>query len=391
MIILVIGSGLMGPAAAYNALTDPAIDRVILADREAEKLELAAAKLRSFEQAEKLDIRTVDLSDRDAAVALMREANVVLTALPWKATVLAVDAALAAGIPLVDLAIPDDDEMARMARRADEAGGFILLGCGLEPGLTEIEARHLAQKLDVAEEFHIMVGGIPEKPTGPMGYKIVFGGDELPLRYIDAMVVEGGQPKQVRRYSGNERVSFEGVGECEAWNEGVIPWLLDLPEFQEVKEATQKTIRWPGYAEKATVLNDLGLLSTDPVEVHGTPVTPKAIVDTLLRPHVTMREEDRDITLFRVDIIGRREGKRVRLRTEMIDRYDETLGFTSMARTTAFTGAIIARMIAKGEVKGNGLMTPDLLLTGEKYETLMQELASAGVNFSTSEDILEEP
>src|SRR5690606_38220655 len=142
---------------------------------------------------------------------------------------------------------------------------------------------------DVAEEFHIMVGGIPEKPTGPMGYKIVFGGDELPLRYIDAMVVESGQPKQVRRSSGNERVSFEGIGECEAWNEGVIPWLLDLPEFQEVKEATQKTIRWPGYAEKATVLNDLGLLSTDPVEVHGTPVIPKALVDTLLRPHVTMR------------------------------------------------------------------------------------------------------
>jgi len=35
----------------------------------------------------------------------------------------------------------------------------------------------------------------------------------------------------------------------------------------------------------------------------------------------------------------------------MVDRYDDVLGFTSMARTTAFTGAIVARMIARGDLK----------------------------------------
>jgi len=31
----------------------------------------------------------------------------------------------------------------------------------------------------------------------------------------------------------------------------------------------------------------------------------------------------------------------------MVDPYDETLGFTSMASTTAFTAAFVARMIVR--------------------------------------------
>ena len=32
MKIMVLGSGLMGPAAAFNAMTDPAVDRVTVCD-----------------------------------------------------------------------------------------------------------------------------------------------------------------------------------------------------------------------------------------------------------------------------------------------------------------------------------------------------------------------
>ena len=381
--MVVIGAGLMGPAAAYNGLKDSEITRVILADVDQHKLQSASAKLSALTDTARLETRVLDLTDRASAVALMREAHVVLTALPWNTTVLAVRAALEASVPLVDLAIPDDDEMALLRRETDQAGGAILLGCGLEPGLTEIEALRLASMLDTVDAFHIMVGGIPETPTGPLGYKIVFGGDQLPLRQVDALVVENGEQKLVGRYSGVENTTFEGVGAVEAWNEGIIPWLLEMPGFANLQSGAQKTIRWPGYASKARMLNELGLLGTDPIDVNGTAVVPKDLVDTLLRPHVSMEPEDRDITLFRVEVSGTKVGDPVCLQTEMIDRFDGATGFTSMARTTAFTGAIIARMIAHGEITLAGLQTPDQLITGSHYDRMIEELAAEDVVFQT--------
>jgi saccharopine dehydrogenase-like NADP-dependent oxidoreductase len=63
----------------------------------------------------------------------------------------------------------------------------------------------------------------------------------------------------------------------------------------------------------------------------------------------------------------------------MVDRYDEVLGFTSMARTTAFTGAIVARMIARGDIKASGFLTPEKVIVGPLFDTLMSELAVAEV------------
>jgi lysine 6-dehydrogenase len=242
-------------------------------------------------------------------------------------------------------------------------------------------ARYLTEKLDRVDELHIKCGGIPEKPTPPLGYKIVFGGQQLPLRESDALIVEDGQLKPVPRYSGVESVVFPGVGECEAWHEGFMPWLLELPALKGLRVGTQKTVRWPGYAAKVTVLKEMGLLSQEPVEVDGIPVVPKKLLDALLYPRVRLEEGDRDITVFRVEAMGEKGGRPRRYKIEMVDRYDEELGFTSMARTTAFTGAIVARMIARGDLKASGILPPEQVITGPLFDRLVDELAAADIEF----------
>lgn len=384
MRILILGAGLMGPAAAYNAMRDPAVERVTLADVDRGQLEAAAEHLRRLPGLDRLEVEQLDLADRAAASQLMSAHDAILAALPWRASMLAFAAALQARVPIVDLAIPDDDQMQELRRSVGDA--TILLGCGLEPGLTEIVARELASRLDSVREVHIKVGGIPQDPKPPLGYKIVYGGHELPLRSIPAPIIEDGARRDVARYSGVETVEFDGVGRCEAWHEGVLLWMLDHPEFDGVQHVTQKTVRWPGYAERAAVLNELGLLSTDPVDVGGTPVVPKDLVDAVLHPHVKLDDDETDITVFRVEVSGVRNGDAAAYRTEMIDRRDRHTGFTSMARTTAFTGAIAARMIAGGAITERGLLTAEQVFTGERYERLIRELADEGIHFTTSEE-----
>ncbi len=386
MRILVLGSGLMGPAAAFNAMSDPDVSEVVLCDRDQGQLDIAQRRLRGLEGAEKLSTVSLDLSDLPAATRLMGGFDSSVGALPHAGVDWGIRAAVAAGTPLVDLARPLDSELPDLRREVQAAGGLVILGCGVEPGLTEILARYLAEKLDQVDELHIKCGGIPERPTPPLGYKIVFGGRKLPLREEDAYVVEDGELKPVPRYSGVERVFFPGVGEVEAWHEGFMPWLTDLEALKGLKAGTQKTIRWPGYAAKVTVLKELGLLSEEPVEVDGVEVSPKKVVDAVLYPHVKLEEGERDLTLFRVEAIGMRDGRPRRLKVEMVDRYEDRLGFTSMARTTAFTGAIVARMVARGDLKARGLFTPEQVITGPVLDSLLEELAALDVRFEERQE-----
>jgi len=389
MKILVLGSGLMGPAAAFNAVSDPDVSQVVVCDMDQQQLDACVGKFTGIKGAEKLTTTLLDLNDQAAAVKLMAGFDAAIGALPWSASVLAIRAALQVGTPFVDLARPDDNQLAGLRREVEAAGGVVISGCGLEPGLTEIMARCLAERLDRVDELHIKCGGIPERPTPPLGYKIVFGGRQLPLSESDALVVEGGQLKSVPRYSDVEAVVFPGVGECEAWHEGFMPWLLELPALKNLQVGTQKTVRWPGYAAKVTVLKELGLLSREPVVVGGVQVVPKKLLDALLYPRVRLEEDERDITVFRVEALGEKEGRPRKYKIEMVDRYDEVLGFTSMARTTSFTAAIAARMIARGDLKASGVLPPEQVITGPLFDRLVVELAAADIRFDVTVEKIE--
>ena len=280
----------------------------------------------------------LDLSDQAAAVRLMGGFDAVLAALPKGAIPAGIRAAIAAKKPLVDLSQPVDADAPGLIAEVQAAGALVIPGCGVEPGLTEIMARYLAEKLDRVDELHIQCGGIPEKPAPPLGYKIVFGGRQMPLRDFDGHTVEGGVLKKVARYSGVEPTTYAGVGDLEAWQENFMPWLLDLDALKGLKTGTQKTVRWPGYAAKVTALKELGLLSEKPIDVDGVKVAPKKVVDAVLYPHVRLEEGEHDITVFRVEVIGEKDGRPRRYKIDMVDRYDTVNDFTSMARTTAFTG-----------------------------------------------------
>jgi len=385
MKILILGGGLMGPAAAFNALSNPDVSQVIICDMSQEQLQRSVDKLAGKPGADKLGVVRLDLNNREAATELMAKFDAIVAALPQSVSALATEAALKAGTPLIDLSKSDDNKLPMLQGMAQTRGGLAILACGLEPGLTEIMARHLAEKLDQVDEVHIKCGGIPEEPAPPLGYKIVFGGQQLPLRETDAYLVENGQLKAVPRYSGVEAITFSGVGECEAWHEGFMPWLLDLPLLKNLRAGTQKTVRWPGYAAKVTVLKEMGLLSNKPIQVDGVEVVPKRLLDTLLYPRVKLNEGEKDIAVFRVEVTGQKAGRSCRLQAEMVDRYDESLSFTAMARTTAFTGAIVAQMIARGDIQSKGLLHPEQVITGLNFDHLMDKLAAVNINFKITE------
>ncbi|MCB0176483.1 MAG: saccharopine dehydrogenase NADP-binding domain-containing protein, partial [Anaerolineae bacterium] len=159
MKILILGSGLMGPAAAFNAMADRAVTQVILADLSQPQLEAGVKQLAGKPGSHKLGVVRLDLSNQETATQLMANFDAIIAALPREASALAVQAALEAGKPLIDLTIPAEASLPELRRLAETSAALVILGCGLEPGLTELLARHLAEKLDRVDELHIKCGG----------------------------------------------------------------------------------------------------------------------------------------------------------------------------------------------------------------------------------------
>jgi saccharopine dehydrogenase-like NADP-dependent oxidoreductase len=162
--------------------------------------------------------------------------------------------------------------------------------------------------------------------------------------------------------------------------------MLEIPALQHLRAGTQKTVRWPGYAARVTVLKELGLLGQAPVDVDGVPVVPKRLVDAVLYPRVRLEPGERDLTLLRVEVLGETRGRRLRRVAEMVDRFDAATGLTSMARTTSFTAASVARMIARGTVPDTGLHHPEQVVVGPRFERLLADLAAHAVRIDFAED-----
>jgi len=381
--LAVLGAGLMGPAVAAEAMASAEVAEVGLCDQSPAQLDLAMAALAHRPGAAKLRPTRVDLTDRVAAVALLRRHDVAVDGLPTRSSPLAIHAALGAGTPLVTLSARGIETEGGLAEEAARHPTLIVRGCGLEPGLTEILACRLAERLDRVDELHILCGGVPERPAPPLGYKIVFGGRELPLRETPAQTVEAGRVVSTPRYSGVEPVTFSAIGELEAWHEGFAVSLLDAPALRGLRAGTQKTIRWPGYAAKVTLLRELGLLGETPVAVDGASVVPKRFLDALLYPRVRLEPGEHDLALLRVDVIGVRGGQAWRVRAEMVDRWTD--GFTAMARTTGFTASVVARLIAQGEIRARGLQRPEAVVSGALVDRVLVELASHGLHVAIEE------
>ena len=114
-------------------------------------------------------------------------------------------------------------------------------------------------------------------------------------------------------------------------------------------------------------------------------MVPKKLLDTLLYPQVKLEADEKDIVVLQVEVKGQKAGRPHRLQAEMVDRYDESLGFTAMARTTAFTGAIVAQMMAHGDIQSSGLLHPEQVITGPHFDQLLNELAAVNIKFKITE------
>jgi lysine 6-dehydrogenase len=378
MRVAVFGSGLMGATIARDLVKSKEVDRVAVYDLDRTKLQALVHK----EHSSKLTVKVHDVRRKGETTKLMKKFDVGIGALPHGLSYYAIYSATKAHVNFVDLIFGWRFGQAEINSACRRRGITIIPACGLAPGLTNVLAMAAAEEMGRVDEVHIKVGGIPEKPKRPLNYRIVFSFQAVLEEYLrKARIVKGGRIIDVSALSGLETISFrQPIGKCECFYTDGLSTLVQT--IRKVREMDEKTIRWPGHAEQIRTLIDCGLLETKPISYYGQFVTPREFVSNVLSDRLALGKE-KDITLLRVDVHGRKNGKLAHHRYEMIDHYDSRHGITSMARTTAFPCSIAAQILASGRISRTGLVPPELAFKGDLRSEFLDYLKESGMRIES--------
>jgi lysine 6-dehydrogenase len=205
-------------------------------------------------------------------------------------------------------------------------------------------------------------------------------------------MIEDGEQVDMDRYSEVETIYVDGLEPMEAFTDGYPSSLLKLCIEKGVNSFRGKTIRYSGFVSKIMFLKDLGLLSEEAVEVDGVNVIPRELFHKVIYPLVKFdpEEGDRDLTVLLIRVEGIKNENDIVIEYDMVDFYDEEKGITSMAKTTGYTAAIIARMLGREAIKGKGIQWPVRVIQGPLVEKLLSELRKRGVEVTETTTITRE-
>ena len=375
MRMLVLGAGLQGSACAYDLLQNPEVTEVRLADLHVEHL---APFLAPYSGKRLLPTR-LDVRDREAVLALMRESDAVTSAIPYYFNLELARAAAESGVHFCDLGGNTEIvlEQKKLDAQVRAKGKTIVPDCGLAPGMVNILAQYGIDQMDTVRSVRIYVGGLPQQPEPPLDYQIVYSLEGV-LDYYTTLswVLRDGKQTQVAALSEREAVAFPApIGALEAFH--TAGGLSTMAQRYEgtIPTMEYKTLRYPGHAHVMEAIRELGLLDLEPVDVKGMKVVPRDAFIASVAPRLT-KPEGRDLVALRVVVEGTKDGAAKRIGWQLIDRYDEETGISAMMRTTGFSLSITAQMQVRGQVQPPGVHTPDECMPAKAY---IGELAKRGV------------
>lgn len=379
--IIVLGSGLVGAPMCVDLAKESHF--------EVTAVDIDIDSLKSLEKGNYL-IKTIqdDLSKTEKVRELIRPYDVVISAVPGFMGFQTLKAVIDAKKNVIDIAFFSEDPFSLdvLAKRNEVTA---VVDCGVAPGMSSILVGHVNQLLDETHNVMIYVGGLPEVREWPYEFKAGFSPIDVIEEYIrPARYVENGRLVVKPALSEPELIHFPGVGTLEAFNTDGLRTLATTISAPNMKE---KTLRYPGHIEKMAVLRETGFFDKDKITINGAKIRPLDLTARLLFPKWKLNGNDKDITIMKLIVEGKKAEKKLRYTYELLDRHDSSTNTHSMARTTGYTATLVLRMIAQGLYKRQGVSAPEFI--GQQPECvhyMLSGLKDRGVVYKETVEIIED-
>lgn len=388
MKILVLGgSGLQGRTVLHDLASDQSIRHIICADMEFDEL----AKIKPFTDMGKISTVTLDARNKKSLVDLYGKVDVVIDLLPLEFKEFVNQAALETGVSLVNTNYAHDP--GELDSQAREAGIAIMPECGLDPGIDLVIYGDAQKKFDELHVVNSYCGGLPEKKacTNPLNYKIswIWRG-VLKSTMRDGTAIRDKQFIKIPAMNQHDEahvhnIDFPGLGELEAIPNGDAVYFTDqMGVTDTIVETGRYSLRWPGWSAFWRPLKQLGFFNEEPVA--GLNVSPMEFLDKHLGAQLEYGKDEKDLAAMVNVFEGIKDKKRIRFTSTMLIERDLATGMMAMSKGVGYTAAIVARMIAAGDITEKGVLSP---LKHIPFEKFMAALKERGVQITEETTVLE--
>ncbi len=348
--VVVLGAGMVGSAIAVDLhkqydVTSVDVDR---------------SHLKPLDEYYQINTITEDLSDPAAISAIIKDVDIVISAVPGSMGFNTLKTIIETGKNVMDIAFfPEDpfdlDELAK------EKSVTAIVDCGVAPGMSNLLLGYHHRRMTV-DSFECLVGGLPVKRILPYQYKAPFSPSDVIEEYLrPARFVENGRIVEKEALSDPEYVDIDPLGTLEAFNTDGLRSLIKTMNVPNMKE---KTLRYPGHIDIIRALRETGFFDKEPIDVKGQKISPLDLSSVLLFRMWDLGADEEEITVMRITISGVEKGRPQTYVYNMVDRYDKTTKTSSMARTTGYTCTAAANLVLQGKFNRTGICPPEYL--GEK-------------------------
>ncbi|MGA8309841.1 MAG: saccharopine dehydrogenase C-terminal domain-containing protein [Terriglobales bacterium] len=392
MKLLVIGSGMMGSAAAFDMARQSQVESVSLADSDLKRAREVAARVNRITGDRKIRALALDASSKKAAAKLMRGHDAALSAVPYFLNLGLAKAAMEARCHFADLGGNNTvvrQELA-LAGEAEKRDVALAPDCGLSPGMASILGGELVRRLGGrADALRLYVGGLPEKPIPPFHYQLVFSVEGLINEYVEpARILRKGKLVTIEPLTEPEEFHMPGFAPLVAFHTSGGTSTLPESFAGRVGECFEKTLRYPGHYDLLCELKALGLFSSDKMRINGAEITPRAVMSKIFEGKFAGKGPD--VCIMRLEahesmrspgvrgLLGGRLKGRVASFT-MVDHYDPKTDMSAMMRTTAFPASIVVQMIASGAITKRGGVLQERDVPADLF---LDEMSKRGIHIT---------
>jgi len=199
------------------------------------------------------------LDDKKATLALLKDTDVVISALPFFCNAKVASLAQDAGVHYFDLT--EDVETAKkinsLSKKPKNKSCF-MPQCGLAPGFISIAAMHLIKLFDTVDTVKMRVGALPIYPSNRLKYSLTWSTEGLINEYANhCEIIDEGKTIMAMPLEAYERLSLDGA-EYEAFNTSGGAGTLTRTLAGKVRKLDYKSVRYPGHRDLiAFLMNDL--------------------------------------------------------------------------------------------------------------------------------------
>jgi saccharopine dehydrogenase (NAD+, L-lysine-forming) len=366
-----LGCGITGLVCAEQLAKNKKVSELVLADIDTAPAQALAKRLKS----DKITVTKVDATDEKALRKLMKGADVLVSSVSWMVNEKVIGVAAKTDTNFIEFSMTfsEDDFIDNPKKYVGETNATILSCMGSDPGISDVFARHSANKLDRVDRIRVMDGD-SGSVEGFKFFSLWSPQDLMDEVSMPAEIFKDGEMTTVPPLSSSDVYEFpQPIGKLKVFNTHHEETYLMSKLIKGVRDVDFRIAIDDDFANVARALRLVGMHRRDEIDVRGAKVRPIDVLGALMPKPTDLIGKVKGFAAVVVETTGMKDGKKVMIKMSMPLSHEKAfeLGNSNASGyIVGIGGAIGAEMLLDGKIKQKGAVFPEQIDSEEFLERL---------------------